>query len=123
MKKASFILLIIVCLLLSGCRSSVAGKVYTYEKEGFGGDFTITIDEDGTFTYYEGGLSSYIGTGSWDVDGKTIHLSDTGLSDRTRNYYFRIENGSLVFDAGRSDRFTYMKIPDGGRFSLSEETG
>ena len=123
MKKASFILLIIVCLLLSGCRSTVAGKVYTYEKEGFGGDFTITIDEDGTFTYYEGGLSSYFGIGSWDVDGKTIHLSDTGLSDRTRNYYFRIEDGSLVFDAGRSDRFTYMKIPDGGRFSPSEETG
>lgn len=67
MKKQILIILFFVCILLvSGCSdhdNNVAGKVYTYEKDGMGGDFSIYIYEDGTFTYYEGMLSSYIGIG------------------------------------------------------------
>ena len=37
----------------------IAGS-YRYEKEGFGGDFVITLKADGTYTFYEGYLSSYI---------------------------------------------------------------
>ena len=55
-----------LALVLGGCSKTItaedlAGKTYEYEKEGFGGNFTIQLKEDGTFTYYEGGLSSYIG--------------------------------------------------------------
>ena len=35
----------------------VGGKVYVYEKEGFGGEFLIQMKEDNTFEYHEGFLS------------------------------------------------------------------
>ena len=54
-----------LALVLGGCSKAItaedlAGKTYEYEKEGFGGNFTIQLKEDGTFTYYEGGLLSLI---------------------------------------------------------------
>ena len=41
--------------------SLIANKLFIYEKEGFGGDFYITFNEDGTFMYSPGVLSSYLG--------------------------------------------------------------
>ena len=68
---------IVICILVLGMalslacgktdgslRDSVAGKTFVWEKEGFGGDFTITLNADGTYQYYEGYLSSYIGFGN-----------------------------------------------------------
>ena len=34
-------------------------RVLVLEKEGFGGDFTLTLNPDGSYTFYEGTLSSY----------------------------------------------------------------
>ena len=38
----------------------------------FGGSFSIQINADGTFDYYEGNLSNYIGVGEWELDGDTL---------------------------------------------------
>ena len=70
----------IVCILMTVCifglaacgqpksediRAMIVDKTYIYEKEGIGGNFTIHINDDGTFLYHEGPLSSYLGIGIW----------------------------------------------------------
>lgn len=97
----------------------VSEMTYARDEGGFGGDFTITFRYDGTFTYYEGGLSSYIGAGTWGRKGDVIRLSDEVLKDSfgVRYFYFRLDSGGLVFQAEDSDRFTYVDVADGERFS------
>ncbi len=70
-------------LLLAGCSRQVrpgdiAGRTYRYEKDGVGGPFTIQLEEDGTFTFHEGSLSSYIGVGTWTLEGNTLCITDEG---------------------------------------------
>lgn len=117
-------LLLAITCLLTGCaetgsvkESDIAGRTYTCQKDGFGGDFTIAMMDDGTFSYSEGPLSSYIGMGSWTLEGDVLHLSDTGLQTKTRNYYFRVDGSDLVFISENSDSFSYIDVADGERFS------
>lgn len=107
-------------LLLSGCAEAepapdAAGKIYHYEKEGFGGIFALRIETDGTFGYYEGGLSSYIGDGEWEQDGDTLTLREE-LADHTFVRHFAVEEDALRFLAEGSDNFIYVKVADGERF-------
>lgn len=108
-------------LALAGCSKAVtaedlAGKVYQYEKEGFGGNFTITLEEDGTFTYYEGGLSSYIGSGDWSLEGETLTLRE-----QNRHFTFRAEKDRLIFREEDSGDFTYLTVADGEKFTAITE--
>ena len=91
----------------------LAGKVFVYEKEGFGSDFTIKLHADGTFGYYEGMLSSHIGMGTWAMDGDILTLHEDTF-DRT--FRFRVQDGALHFLREGSDQFTYIKVADGARF-------
>ena len=94
--------------------------MYVYEKEGFGGPFTIELYPDGTFQYYEGYLSSYIGFGTWEMDGNllTLREHDYGLVN-----HFTITPEGLVFQAEGSDNFFYKEVAEGDRFleAASEE--
>ncbi len=102
----------------SGNQLSPAG-LYLYEGDGFGGDFTITLRTDGSFTYYEGGLSSYIGAGKWSVSGDILTLEDeTGVPKVNR---FRMEGNDLIFQANGSTNFIYVKVADGAVFSKNSE--
>lgn len=117
----SFILFFGMILLLTGCadtvqEDSIADKNYLYEKEGFGGDFIIQMKSDGTFSYYEGELSSYIGTGEWKLDGNTLMLQDTVIEGHPRINYFKVEGNALIFQAEDSDNFIYIKVSEGERF-------
>ena len=126
MKKLSFLLsfiLILSSLLVScsddsdgGAPVSPAGN-YLYEGEGFGGDFRIAIAEDGTFTYYEGMLSSYIGAGEWTLDGDVLRLKDHENGNLKYNNYFRVEERRLVFIEEGSTNFMYLKVADGAAFN------
>lgn len=114
------VVLMACLMLLAGCSrpvqaEDIAGKVYRYEGEGFGGPFTIRLEEDGTFTYYEGSLSSYIGNGEWSLEGETVTLQEAA-----RHFLFRAEKDRLVFQAEGSGQFTYLTIADGEKF-LAEE--
>lgn len=107
-------------LFLAGCSKTIrpediAGKTYLYEKDGFGGNFTIRLEEDGTFTYYEGFLSSYIGTGDWTLEGDTVTLQE-----KTRHFCFRVKENDLIFRAEDSGKFTYLTVADGERFSATD---
>ena len=104
---------------VSGETRDVAGT-YRYEGEGAGGDFTITINPDGTYTFYEGYFSSYMGGGTWYMFGSRMYMTEENGFDL---YFtmFPVED-ALVFSADEySDNFVYVKVPDGGRFIRVEE--
>lgn len=97
------------------------GKTYTYEKEGIMGDFTITLFNDGTFSYYEGMASSYLGFGSWKREGDTITMTDDehggmGLVNR-----FEFDKTDLIFVEEGSSNFIYVKVQNGERFIYTGE--
>ena len=130
MKKSVAIILVGLCLLgVAGCNtqdvideSVIVGKVYTYEKDGFGGNFQILIMEDGTFSYYEGPLSSYIGSGTWEFNDTILHLSDNGMEPNIKNYYFQADDNALIFIADGSDDFLFIDVSDGQKFLSSQKT-
>lgn len=129
MKKLTAIILVPLCLLcVAGCNtqeiideSEIVGKVYTYEKDGFGGDFQISVMENGTFSYYEGLLSNYIGCGTWKSNDTILHLSDNGMETDIKNYYFQVDDNDLVFIADDSDDFLFIDVSDGERFLSSQK--
>lgn len=98
---------------------------YSYEYSGFKDaslwqSFYIIINSDGTFNYCEGLLSSYIGNGTWTLDGTIITLRDIGMGERF--FCFEVSDNALIFRKDLSDDFTYMRerIENGTRF---EKTG
>ena len=87
---------------------------YRYGGEGFGGDFTIALAPDGTYTFYEGMLSSYMGGGEWIFDGALLYLlEENGME--LFNLFIPVR-GALVFLGDESTNFPYVTVPDGGRF-------
>lgn len=120
-KRIGLILLLalVVCLVAcgKGDNSGLSGRTYVYEKEGFGGgDFAITINEDGTFNYYEGMFSSYIGTGEWTIEDGLVTLSDEDYMDFGLENYFRFDGTDLIFLEENSTNFSYVEVADGERF-------
>ena len=98
---------------LSEPAPDLSGKVFVYEKEGFGGKFTISLQDDGTFSYYEGLLSSHLGWGTWTVEDDTLTLREDTFS---RVFHFRIEDDSLYYIKKSSSPFTYVQLADSARF-------
>lgn len=119
---AVIILSFIILSVTAGCAgnsakpSDIADKTYVYEKDGFGGDFTVTINSDGSFEYYEGALSSYIGIGAWELNGNALILSD----DEDLGYgfinNFVVDGESLIFSEKNSNNFLYIKVSDKEKF-------
>ena len=109
-------------LMLQGCTAdyslAVAGKTYVYMIEpesGLESDrFMISLNGDGTFTYHETLISSYLGIGDWSVEGDVLTLTDDyfGLKN-----LFRIDGGDLIFIEDGSTNFLSVKVSDGDRFT------
>ena len=136
MKKILTIMLVLtIAFGIIGCsnpqemtKDDIVDKVYVYEKDGCGSDFTIEIKADGTFTYYEGMLSSHIGIGEWSYsDGMLILFEKTSrfneayrLEEVINSYSFLVEKDTLIFaDKGLedgSDNFRYVKVKNGEKF-------
>ena len=95
---------------------TIARKSYVYENEGFMGNFTITLNTDGTFTYYEGGASSYIGRGNWEREDDVLTLSDNDFPFVNR---FLIAEDELIFIETGSTNFLHIKVKNGERFFVS----
>ena len=132
MKK---VLAIILTLMISfgvmGCSNpneitidDIVDKVYVYEKDGFGGDFTIEIKADGTFNYYEGFFSSHIGMGEWSYSDGMLTLfektsrfnSANEIEEVIFSYNFSVEKDTLIFVDKGSGNFRYLKVKDGEKF-------
>ena len=117
-KSIAIVIFMVLTLLFIGCGSGkdysdyVIGKTFVYENEGFYGDFTISIKDDGTFIYYEGMASSYIGIGKWAIEQNTITLTDELFTN-----IFEIEKGKMIWRSDGSDNFTYVEVKDGEAFN------
>ena len=101
--------------------TDIAGKTYVYENEGSMGNFTITLYDDGTFTYYEGLASSYFGVGSWQMDGSIVTLTDDEELGFPLINKFTMDGDDLVFTEQGSSNFIYVKVEEGERFHLTGE--
>ncbi len=126
------VLLAVLCALsvclLGGCRgdrNDPAGRTYVYEKDGCGGEFTVNVEKDGTFWYYEGPLSSHFGNGTWSFNDGVLTLTETDVpaeiaedagSAEDRINRFAFEDGALIYIAEESHGFIYIDVLDGDRF-------
>jgi hypothetical protein len=109
-------------LLAEPARGSAAGA-YQYEKEGFGGDFLLALSENGSYGFYEGHLSSYMGRGTWSRDGELITLTEDEETGYAMTNRFRLDaEGNLCFLAEGSDNFPCIRVQDGERFLRVEQT-
>ena len=83
--------------------------------------FTITLNADGTYTYYETNFSSHIGSGEYTLDGNIITITDAHIPTLSGTasfvFKFKYRNGKLIFLAAESDRFIYVDLPDGAEFN------
>ena len=98
----------------SAAEADIAGKTYVWEKEGAGGDFTITLNKDGTYEYYEGYYSSYIGMGNWKLEKGVLTMTESSGYDFV--FRFSMQDGELRYIADGSDPFLYVQVEDGDRF-------
>ena len=99
----------------SKAKGDVVDKIYTYAGEGFGGEFTVTINGDGTASFYEGYLSSYIGEGTWNIEDGILFLNDNTFKNK-----FRVHEDELEFIEDGSMNFPYVKVTDGEKFKLNK---
>ena len=123
MKKIAVFIVLFAVLFLAACAGKgsgydVAGKTFVWEKEGFGGDFTIMLGEDGNYQYYVGFLSSYIGMGEWTVEDGILTLNESSGYDNTFRFY--VKDGEIVFIKEGSSEFMYVTVEDGDRFTVME---
>ena len=110
----------IVCFC--GCskedeKAAVIGKIFTYDGQGFGGDFTIEINEDGTFQYYEGFLCSYFGYGTWEIEKGRITLTEENGMETTNT--FTIKANNLIWIETESSNFNSVELENGASFSCN----
>jgi hypothetical protein len=130
-KVLSVMLLIMITFGMLGCaapqeipREDIVDKVYVYEKDGCGGNFTIEIRADGTYDYYEGFLSSYIGLGEWSYSDGILTLYEEAsrfneareIEEVTNLYCFTVEKDALIFSNKSSANFRYVKVAYGEKF-------
>ena len=134
MKKAIALILamLLTTLVFVSCvtkeplsQEQVAGHyMHKYgEWESFGDHFSIDLNADGTYSYYETYISSHIGMGNYSIHGDVITLTDElpGVDGTvTRFYRFRYVDDKLVFLAEKSGSFTYVDLPDGTVFDCYE---
>lgn len=93
----------------------VVDKTYLYEYDGFGGEFTIDIYNDGTFMYYVGFFSSYIGRGNWEYTNGILTLTDVLDNPKFVNKFY-VKDNYLIYIAEGSTNFMYLKVNDGAKF-------
>ena len=129
MKKKLAIVLILSTLSLCFCSckgkkedkqlNEIDGKTYVWEKPGAGGDFSLTLEKDGTYQYYAGPLSSYVGMGTWTEKSGIVTLHETG-----GRYVFRfaVKKDGLAFIALGSNTFIYVDVKNGDMFYPKEVT-
>ncbi len=101
---------------------------YVYEGEGMGSECWIQLHGDGSYTWYAGYLSSYIGMGKWELKDDILTFTEKDFGSGPAQYRFKLSDGYLEFIADGSDqmytvkngeKFNYVKT--GMLFAFSEE--
>lgn len=94
----------------------------TYVKNDLTGDTMLywsglTINKDGTFTYSPSVISSYMGVGTWTINGDYIIFNDTGMGD-VRKEVFQYTDGNLYYVAAKSASNSMWGLTDGTEYIL-----
>ena len=80
----------------------------------------LTINEDGTFTFSPSVISSYMGAGTWTVEGDYVTFNDIGMGDN-RKEVFRYGDGKLYYEADKSASDSMWGLDDGAEYVLQTE--
>ena len=96
---------------------SLIGRTYVYEKEGAGGPFTLTLNDNGKFACYEGSILSYMSAGTWELNGDIVELASPPDESPEQTVYLKVEGSDLVYIGEKSDNFTNVKVQDGEKFT------
>lgn len=105
--------------VMQACHFKEKNAVYIYEKAGFGSDFFIKLNPDGSYTYSEGSLSSYFGVGTWTLTDDILALTDRPTTSMAFYNEFRVEEDAIVWLSENSTGFLYrgyVPLADGARF-------
>lgn len=125
MKKALFLLFIVVLGVLAGCsnntevvESDVVVGTYVMESNETLKPYLILKDNN-EFSFTYSYLSSYWSIGNYEeVDGSLILKTMDGEFE----YVFEIKEKDLIFNAKESSELpSYANVPDGVRFSFDKE--
>ena len=128
MKKTIFraIAMVLLVMVLAACQAPLADSpedvcgIYARPNANGFDSFTITLNSDGTYQYFETMISSHLGFGNYTVEDDIITLVDDqipGVSGSlTHTYKFKYTDGKLVFLSEESDHFMYINLPDGAEF-------
>lgn len=93
-------------------------RVFGELKDGF----TLCLFADGSFSYYETMLSSYLGFGLYtlDDDGRIVIRTDDGKF--INSFIYSADDDALIFVADGSTNFLYKKLSDGAVFRRSTDS-
>jgi len=131
MRKYIAFILCIILLLLTGCGKNENvknGQEYLCEKPGFGfgsaSAFTLTLFDDGTYMYYEGPLSSFLGYGEYEKNDSIITIytdipAESGAIGRINK--FAMEGNRLRWIEDGSDNFSAVTLSDGIYFNYNRD--
>lgn len=80
---------------------------------------SVTLHDDGKFTFMFSALSSYIGRGEYKIDSNELELI---TDDEKNKYVFTISEKGLIFNSGSSSSsLWHSDISDGVLFEPREE--
>lgn len=123
---AAILIAVVAVVCLTNQTEFVCGTyAYEYNEEsGFVlADFKVTFREDGTYEYYEGPLSSYIGIGTYSIENDILTMKGDADAGNNSLHRFRIKGKRIYFMEKESDNFTYIKVKDGQSFVLTSAVG
>ncbi len=82
-------------------------------------NFTISFLPDGTYTWYESPVSSFIGTGTYSIEDGILTMTDNAeITGTDRVNRFTVSEDSLFYVSDGSDNFDMVKLSDGVEFAL-----
>ena len=123
---AAILIAVVAVVCLTNQTEFVCGTyAYEYNEEsGFVlADFKVTFREDGTYEYYEGPLSSYIGIGTYSIENDILTMKGDADAGNNSLHRFRVKGKRIYFMEKGSDNFTYIKVKDGQSFVLTSAVG
>lgn len=123
---AAILIAVVAVVCLTNQTEFVCGTyAYEYNEEsGFVlADFKVTFREDGTYEYYEGPLSSFLGFGTYSIENGILTMKGDVVAGDYSIHRFRIKGRRIYFMEKESDNFTYIKVKDGQSFVLAGAVG